>query len=88
MKPGSIEEVKARRKRSAVMGVALFSLLQVACALAFGWVCFIPDIPGWLFTLFLVLALFCLGLIVPAVLLLKDRFEEIEGGELDAAGKY
>ena len=88
MKPGNIEEVKSRRKRSAVMGVVFFALLQLACALAFGAMCFIPDIPGWLFTLFLVLALFCLGLIVPAVLLLKDRFEEIEGGELDAAGKY
>ena len=88
MKPGNIEEVKSRRKRSAVMGVVFFALLQLACALAFGAMCFIPDIPGWLFALFLVLALFCLGLIVPAVLLLKDRFEEIEGGELDAAGKY
>ena len=88
MKPGNIEEVKARRKRSAVMGVVFFALIQLACALAFGAMCFIPDIPGWLFALFLVLALFCLGLIVPAVLLLKDRFEEIEGGELDAAAEY
>jgi len=27
-------------------------------------------------------------LIIPALILLKQRFEEIEGGELDAAGKY
>ena len=88
MKPGSIEARKARRKHSAVLGVAFFSLLQVCCAAAFGALCFIPDIPGWLFALFCGLALFCLGLIVPAFLLLKDRFKEIEGGELDAAGKY
>lgn len=88
MKPENIEDVKAQRKRSAVMGVVLFTLLQLACAAAFGALCFIPDIPGWLFGLFCGLALLCLGLIIPAFLLLKDRFEEIEGGELDAAGKY
>ena len=88
MKPGNIDAVKARRKRSAVTGVVFFALLQLTCAVAFGSMCFIPDIPGWLFALLCGLALFCLGLIVPAVLLLKDRFKEIEGGELDAAGKY
>ena len=31
---------------------------------------------------------FCLLLIVPALVVLKERFKEIEGGELDAAGQY
>ena len=88
MKPESIEEKQDRRKRSAVIGVVMFALLQVACAVIFGALCFIPDAPGWCVVLFGVLAVFCLLLIIPAVKLLKDRFKEIEGGELDAAAEY
>ena len=88
MKPESIEARKEQRKRSAVRGVLLFTLLQLACAICFGALCFIPDMPGWCVILFGVLAALSLVLILPAVLVLKDRFKEIEGGELDAAGKY
>ena len=88
MKPESIEARKEQRKRSAVRGVLLFALLQLACAVCFGALCFIPDMPGWCVILFGVLAALCLVLILPALLVLKDRFKEIEGGELDAAGKY
>ena len=48
----------------------------------------IPGMPQWCVILFGVLAVLCLALILPALLVLKDRFKEIEGGELDAAGKY
>lgn len=88
MKPESIEEKKAGRKRSAVRGVAFFTLLQVACAGCLAALCFVPELPPWCVILFGVLAVLCLVLIVPAVLLLKARFKEIEGGELDAAAKY
>ena len=88
MKPENIDDRKARRKRSSVRGVLLFALLQLACAVCFGSLCFIPDIPKWLFVFFLVLAIFCIILILPAILVLRERFKEIEGGELDAAGKY
>jgi len=86
--PRNIEEEKARRKRDAVRGVAFFALLQMVCAAAFGSLCFIPDAPGWLVVLFGGLAAFCLVLILPAIFVLKARFKEIEGGELDAARKY
>ena len=77
-----------QRKRSAVRGVLLFVLLQLACAVCFGALCFIPDMPRWCVILFGVLAALTLVLILPALLVLKDRFKEIEGGELDAAAKY
>ena len=88
MKPEGIKEKQAKRKKSAVQGVVLFTLIQLACAVCFGSLCFIPDAPGWMVTLFGVLAALSLALIVPAILVLKARFKEIEGGELDAAGKY
>ena len=88
MKPESTEEKKARRKKESVNGVLIFTALQVICAAAFGSVCFAPDVPRGLFWCFLALAVLCLLLIVPALCVLKARFKEIEGGELDAAGKY
>lgn len=88
MKQESIEVKKARRKKEASQGVALFALIQLACALCFGALCFIPGVPGWFVLLFGILAVFCLLLIIPALLLLKNRFQEIEGGELDAAAQY
>ena len=88
MKQESIEEKKAKRKKDAVGGVVFFVLIQLACAVCFGALCFIPDVPGWFIVMFGALAGLCLLLIIPALLLLKDRFKEIEGGELDAAAEY
>lgn len=88
MKPGSTEGKKAAQKRGAVRGVLLFALLQACCAVGFWALGIIPGLPGWCKVLFWVLAAGSLVLIIPAVLVLKARFQEIEGGELDAAGKY
>lgn len=88
MKPESIEEKKAARKRDAVRGVVLFALLQGVSAVAFWALGMIPGMPGWCTGLFWVLAIGCLALLVPAFVVLRARFREIEGGELDAAGKY
>ena len=88
MKQESIEEKKAKRKKESVCGVLIFAVLQIVCAAAFGCVCFVPDVPKGVFWCFLVLAVICLLLIVPALCVLKERFKEIDGGELDAAGKY
>ena len=86
--PESIEQRKRRRKRDAVRGVVFFALLQLCCAIAFGALCCIPELPHWAVVLFGVLAVLSLALVIPAVLVLKSRFREIEGGELDAAAKY
>ena len=88
MKQESIEEKRKRRKKEAVCGILFFALLQLACAICFASLCFIPDTPTWLFVMFLVLALLCLVLIIPALWTLRERIKEIEGGELDAAAQY
>ncbi len=86
--PESIEQRKRRRKRDAVRGVMFFAVLQIITSVACASLCFIPDMPTWAVVLCLVLAIVPLLLLIPAVLVLKSRFREIEGGELDAAAKY
>ena len=88
MKQRSIEEKRAKNKKEAIHGVVFFALLQLATAICFGALCLIPNAPLWMVILFGVLTVFCLLLIIPALLVLKERFKEIEGGELDAAGQY
>ena len=82
--PENTEARKRRQKRSAVIGVAAFALLQAAVAVCFGALRQIPDLPG----LFLVLAVLPLALIVPALISLKERFQEIERGESYEASQY
>ncbi len=84
----TVESRKRRRRRQAVLGVTLFALFQAACAGCLAALCFIPDLPGWAFRLFAALALLCGLPIVPALVVLKQRFKEIEGGEYDAAAEY
>lgn len=86
--PVNIEKRRRRYRRQAVLGVALFGLLMLACAACFVALCFIPDLPGWLFWLFAMAGAFCAGLMLPALVVLKQRFQEIKGGELDAAAEY
>ena len=47
MKRGNIDKRRAE-KRSAVGGVLLFGLLQLACAAGFGALGAIPELPRWL----------------------------------------
>ena len=88
MRQENFKGQKAKRKKEAVYGILGFAALQIVCAAAFGSLCFIPDLPKGLFWCFLALAVVCLLLIAPALCVLKDRFKEIEGGELDAAAEY
>ena len=80
--------VQTRRKKDAVRGVIFFGLIQVITAVCLGAMYFIPDMPHWLGLIFVGMAAFCLLLLIPAFVVLKQRFKEIEGGELDEAGKY
>lgn len=84
----AIQSRKRRQRRQAVLGVLFFVLLQAACAAVFAALCFIPDLPRWLFRLFAALAGVCGLLVIPALVVLKERFQEIEGGESDAAAEY
>lgn len=55
MKRGSTDS-RGAEKRSAVGGVLLFGLFQLACAAGFGALCTIPELPRWLEILFTTLA--------------------------------
>lgn len=88
MKPGNIEDRKRKLKKEAVVGVTAFAVLQLLCTASFMGLCCIPDLPRWLWYIFAGFAVFCAAMIIPGALLLKGRFREIEGGELDEASQY
>ena len=77
MKRGNIEWLR-REKRSAVLGMALFGLLQMACVIGFAALSAIPNIPRWLFILFTVLAAGCAAVLLPALWTLRKRFQELD----------
>lgn len=87
MRPKSTDRNKAR-KRGAVKSVAVFVLLQLAASALLLWLALTPDMPVWLSRLMLVLAAVNMLSLLPSGIVLKQRFQEIEGGELDEAGKY
>ncbi len=87
MKQSNIDR-RGRDKKAAVVGVAFFAGLQFVCAASFASLCFIPDAPIWLDILFGGLAAACLLFIVPALVVMKQRFKEIERGELYEASEY
>ena len=70
------------------MGVTLFALLQLACGAFLVSLCFIPGLPLWAAVLLGALALLCVLTVIPALGALKERFKEIQGGELDEARQY
>ena len=70
-----------KAKREAVLGIALFGLLQAACVIRFWALCLIPGLPQPLFVLFAGLTLLCAGLMLPALWALKRRFQEIDSLE-------
>lgn len=79
---------RARRRagaiRGAVTGIAVRLLARGGAGLDPPGAC--PD--GVLSVLFLALILVELGSIVPTIVVLKQRLNEIEGGEEDAAAQY
>lgn len=86
--PANTDRRRRKLRRQAVLGAAMFILLQLACTACFGALCLIPNLPRWAGALFAVLAALCAGLIIPALVVLKQRFAEIEGGEFHEAFKY
>lgn len=82
------EDRKKRQRREAIRGVALFGLLQAACVVCFIALCLIPDLPQWAVILFAALAVASALPMVAALVVLRQRFHEIQGGELDAARQY
>lgn len=87
MKQSNIDR-RARDRKAAVVGVAFFAGLMLVCAASVGSLCFVPDTPGWLVILLGGLAAFFLAFIIPALMVMKQRFKEIERGELYEASEY
>lgn len=85
MKP---ENTERKQKREAVHGVLVFAGIELISAAIFGCLCLIPDAPKALIIFLLAMAALSVLSIIPALCVLKERFKEIEGGELDAAGQY
>lgn len=88
MKPESIDKRRARQKREAVRSVVIAAALELTGGAVCVGLALIPGMPVVLSVAFFVSAAVCLLLILSAVRALKERFREIEGGEMDAAGQY
>jgi len=86
--PNDIEQRRRSQKREAVQGVLLFAALRLASVIVLLWsISLIPELP-WLQV---ILGILTLIVGVPVLFIwptLKQRFQEIEGGEFDAAAKY
>ena len=93
--PKNIDPGQRAQKKDARKGAAFFALVQLAmallqllCAVGLAALALLVEMPGWCAGLLWALAALCAALIIPALRVLKIRFQEIEGGELDAARKY
>ena len=86
--PESIERRRRERRRTAWMGAWSTTVLLLLAALALLGLRRHFELTGFLSALLLGLALVDLGLTVPVWISLKQRLDEIEGGEEDAAGQY
>ena len=86
--PSDIEQRRRRQKREAVQGVLLFAALRLAGVIVLLWsISLVPEFPR----LQAVLGILTLVIGAPVLFIwptLKQRFQEIEGGEFDAAAKY
>lgn len=87
MKQSNIDR-RARDKRAAVVGAAFFAGLMLVCAATMVSLCFVPNTPGWAIALLAGLSVFFLLFIIPALVVMKQRFQEIERGELYEASEY
>ena len=83
----TLSEAKKQRT-DAVRGVLLFGVFQLVCVAGFIMLCLIPDLPRWAVILFAACAAATAAPMAAALAVLKKRFDEIQGGELDAARQY
>ncbi len=88
MKRESTEQRRARRKKEAVRSVVIAAVLELAGAALCVSLARTPGMPLGLSIVLFVPAVLYPFLILSAVRVLKARFKEIEGGELDAADQY
>ena len=86
--PSDIKQRRRRQKREAVQGVLLFAALRLASVIVLLWsISLIPELP-WLQVLWGILTLIVGAPDLFVRPILTQRFQELQGGELDAAAKY
>lgn len=86
--PSGTELGKRRQKREAVQGVLFFAAMRLAAALVLLWsISLIPSLP-WLQAVLGLMTVVTVAPVLFAGVTLKQRFQEIEGGESDAAAQY
>lgn len=86
-KPENTEHIRAQ-KRATALGLAVTWLIRLAGAGLLLELRTDPGMPGWMRTLFLILAVLGLLSLPFSLVSLRQRFREIEEGELDEARKY
>ena len=86
--PNDTELKKQRQKREAVQGILFFSAMRIAAVILLLWsISLTADFP----CLQAILLILMLAVGIPVLFVgtvLRQRFQEIEGGEFDAAAKY
>lgn len=82
------KNTKADKKRDALKGAILYTLLGVASAGVLLYLWWRYSLAGVAGTLVLLVLLLDLGLIIPVWKVFQERIKEIEGGEEDAAAEY
>lgn len=83
-----LEERKRRYKRQAITGVLVCVVLLLPCAMICVGLSLFPPLPWWGKALTAAGAVVCIVPVIFSLVVLKQRFKEIEGGELDAAAEY
>ena len=80
----TLEDRKRRHKRQAVTGVCVCTALLLPCIIVCVGLSLFPPMPWWGKVLAAAGAVVCIFSLV----VLRQRFKEIKGGELDAAAEY
>ena len=83
--PGSTE---AQQKRAVVRTALMFVLLRGVFAIVCACLSVLADLPGWGRALLGLLAALSLIPSPFTIVVVKERFREIEGGEQNAADQY
>lgn len=84
----TLEDRKRRHKRQAVLGVCFCAVLLLPCMIVCIGLSLFPPLPWWGKVLTAAGAFVCIVSVIFSLVVLKQRFKEIEGGELDAAAEY
>ena len=84
----TLEDRKRRHKRQAVTGVCVCTALLLPCIIVCVGLSLFPPLPWWGKALAAAGAVVCIVPVIFSLVVLRQRFKEIEGGELDAAAEY